>query len=182
MAAIIEIENLTHRFADGTVGLNDVSLEIAEGAFVVLAGANGSGKTTLLRHLNRLLRPTTGSVRIDGVRHRHRQARGHLPVSGQYPRRLVGLIRRQDIVRAYRVGISRRLDLQERPARLRLGKLPAAAGGAPQLRAAGLGAGPRNIVGRLIPLWKYRRDTDRFPIGPGTRLPRSGAVHRRKNS
>jgi len=39
------------------------------------------------------------------------------------PRRLVGLIRRSDIVRAYQVGISRRLDLQERADKLRLGKL-----------------------------------------------------------
>ena len=67
MPAIIEVENLTHRFADGTVGLNGVSLEIAEGAFVVIAGANGSGKTTLLRHLNGLLRPTSGRVRVAGV-------------------------------------------------------------------------------------------------------------------
>ena len=67
MPAIIEVENLTHRFADGTVGLNGVSLEIEEGAFVVIAGANGSGKTTLFRHLNGLLRPTTGSVRVAGV-------------------------------------------------------------------------------------------------------------------
>ncbi len=49
---------------------------------------------------------------------------GRLPVvDRQNPRRLLGLIRRSDIVRAYRVGIGRRLDLQERADRLRLGKL-----------------------------------------------------------
>ncbi len=49
---------------------------------------------------------------------------GRLPVvDRQNPRRLLGLIRRSDIVRAYRVGISRRLDLQERADKLRLGKL-----------------------------------------------------------
>ncbi len=49
---------------------------------------------------------------------------GRLPVvDRQNPGRLLGLIRRSDIVRAYRVGISRRLDLQERADRLRLGKL-----------------------------------------------------------
>jgi biotin transport system ATP-binding protein len=67
MPAIIQIENLVHRFADGTVGLGGVSLEVAEGAFVIIAGANGSGKTTLLRHLNGLLRPTSGTVRVGGV-------------------------------------------------------------------------------------------------------------------
>ena len=49
---------------------------------------------------------------------------GRLPVvDRQNPRRLLGLIRREDIVRAYRVGISRRLDLQERADKLRLGRL-----------------------------------------------------------
>jgi biotin transport system ATP-binding protein len=67
MPLIVEIRNLTHCFADGTVGLGDVTLDIEEGAFVVIAGANGSGKTTLLRHLNGLLMPTSGTVRVAGV-------------------------------------------------------------------------------------------------------------------
>jgi biotin transport system ATP-binding protein len=65
--ALIEIDNLSHRFPDGTLGLDGIQLRIAAGAFVVIAGANGSGKTTLLRHLNGLLRPTSGAVRVDGV-------------------------------------------------------------------------------------------------------------------
>jgi CIC family chloride channel protein len=49
---------------------------------------------------------------------------GRLPVvDRQNPHRLLGLIRRSDIIRAYRVGINRRLDLQERADKLRLGKL-----------------------------------------------------------
>jgi CIC family chloride channel protein len=49
---------------------------------------------------------------------------GRLPVvDRQQPSRLLGLIRRSDIVRAYQVGIGRRLDLQERADRLRLGRL-----------------------------------------------------------
>jgi CIC family chloride channel protein len=49
---------------------------------------------------------------------------GRLPVVARGdPRQLLGLIRRSDIVRAYRVGIGRRLDLQERADKLRLGKL-----------------------------------------------------------
>jgi biotin transport system ATP-binding protein len=65
---IIEIKNLSHRFADGTLGLEDVNLTIREGSFVIIAGQNGSGKTTLLKHLNGLLLPTTGTVRLAGRR------------------------------------------------------------------------------------------------------------------
>ena len=68
MAPIIQIDNLSHRFPDGTLGLDGVTLSIDEGAFVVIAGANGSGKSTLLRHLNGLLRPSSGDVRVAGVR------------------------------------------------------------------------------------------------------------------
>lgn len=64
---IIEIENLKHRFSDGTLGLDHINLKIKAGAFVVVAGPNGSGKTTLIRHLNGLLRPTAGSVKVSGV-------------------------------------------------------------------------------------------------------------------
>ncbi len=64
---IIEIENLSHRFADGTHGLKNINLTIEEGTFVVIAGPNGSGKSTLLRHLNGLLLPTTGTVRVAGI-------------------------------------------------------------------------------------------------------------------
>ena len=64
---IIEIENLSHRFSDGTVGIKDINLGIRQGSLVVIVGHNGSGKTTLLRHLNGLLLPSEGVVRLAGV-------------------------------------------------------------------------------------------------------------------
>ena len=64
---IIEIENLSHRFPDGTLGIDEINLTIQEGTFVVISGQNGSGKTTLLRHLNGLLLPDRGTVRLSGV-------------------------------------------------------------------------------------------------------------------
>jgi len=64
---IIEIDNLSHRFTDGTFGIEDINLSILKGSFVVIAGLNGSGKTTLLRHLNGLLLPTAGTVRLAGI-------------------------------------------------------------------------------------------------------------------
>ena len=66
--AIIEIQNLSHQFEDGTFGIRNVSLSIAEGSFIIIAGPNGSGKTTLIRHLNGLLLPTEGSIKLDGNR------------------------------------------------------------------------------------------------------------------
>jgi biotin transport system ATP-binding protein len=65
--AIIEIENLSHQFEDGSYGVKDVSISIQEGSFVIIAGPNGSGKTTLMRHLNGLLLPTAGSLKLAGV-------------------------------------------------------------------------------------------------------------------
>lgn len=44
----------------------DVEFQVAEGEVFVLMGLSGSGKSTLLRHLNRLVRPTAGSLKIDG--------------------------------------------------------------------------------------------------------------------
>ncbi|MCI9124448.1 MAG: ABC transporter ATP-binding protein [Eubacterium sp.] len=64
--SVLETEHLTHIFPDGTTAIQDISLRIPDGAFVIIAGANGSGKTVLIRHLNGLLVPTKGRVLLDG--------------------------------------------------------------------------------------------------------------------
>lgn len=64
--SMIEIVNLSHRYADGTWGLQNVDLTVDDGELVVIAGANGSGKTTLIRHFNGLLLPTAGTVVVAG--------------------------------------------------------------------------------------------------------------------
>ena len=64
--SIIETSHLSHRFADGTQALDDVTLTLNEGEFTVVVGANGSGKTTLLRHINGLLFPESGTVSVCG--------------------------------------------------------------------------------------------------------------------
>ena len=50
-----------------TVGVKDANLSINEGEFFVIMGLSGSGKSTLLRCINRLIRPTTGQVLVNGV-------------------------------------------------------------------------------------------------------------------
>jgi biotin transport system ATP-binding protein len=77
---IIEIENLIHYFANGTLGLDRINLNVRKGEFLVIAGANGSGKTTLLKHLNGLLFPDKGSVKVCGfsVAERTKAARQHV--------------------------------------------------------------------------------------------------------
>ena len=64
---MIRTRNLTKRYADGTLALEDTSLDVPKGEFLVLLGRSGAGKSTLLRCLNRLIDPTSGSITIDGV-------------------------------------------------------------------------------------------------------------------
>lgn len=49
-----------------TVGVYDANLSIEEGEIFVIMGLSGSGKSTLIRLLNRLIEPTSGSIKIDG--------------------------------------------------------------------------------------------------------------------
>src|SRR3712207_1673026 len=63
---LIEVEELTHRYPNGVVALEGVDLTMRRGEFLAVLGQNGSGKTTLVKHFNGLLKPTEGSVRVEG--------------------------------------------------------------------------------------------------------------------
>ena len=63
----LAVEGLSHVYGREVRALDGVDLRIAAGERVALVGQNGSGKTTLARHLNGLLRPSSGRVLVDGV-------------------------------------------------------------------------------------------------------------------
>jgi osmoprotectant transport system ATP-binding protein len=62
---VIELLALSKAYLDITV-VDRVTLTVPDGEIATIVGTSGSGKTTLLRMINRLIEPTSGSVRIDG--------------------------------------------------------------------------------------------------------------------
>src|SRR5919201_6644324 len=65
MAEVV-LEHLTKEFPGATVALDDLSLDIADGEFMILVGPSGCGKTTALRCVAGLERPTRGRIVIGG--------------------------------------------------------------------------------------------------------------------
>lgn len=67
---IIITKNLSHTYQSGPLSqaaLVDITLEVARGSCVGIIGITGSGKSTLVQHFNGLLRPTSGTVIVDGL-------------------------------------------------------------------------------------------------------------------
>jgi cobalt/nickel transport system ATP-binding protein len=63
----LEVIDLSFAYPDGRQALRDVDLHVHHGERVALLGPNGAGKTTLLLHLNGILRPASGEVRVAGL-------------------------------------------------------------------------------------------------------------------
>src|SRR5688572_12872064 len=78
---MLEIVKLSKKYPTGDLALKDVSLTLQEGQLVGLIGPSGAGKSTLIRCVNRLIEPTSGSIKLNGEditrfgRRRLRQAR-----------------------------------------------------------------------------------------------------------
>lgn len=70
--AVIKTENLSYVYGENTpfrkVAVDNVNIEIESGEMVGIIGHTGSGKSTLIQHFNGLLKPTSGSVYVDGER------------------------------------------------------------------------------------------------------------------
>ena len=65
--AAISMKNIVKQYGDGFLAVNDVSLEVADGEFVILVGPSGCGKSTLLRMIVGLEDITSGDMLIDGT-------------------------------------------------------------------------------------------------------------------
>jgi ABC-2 type transport system ATP-binding protein len=63
---MIEVRNLSKTFGEVTA-VNDISFDVARGEIFAFLGPNGAGKTTTIKMLTTLLRPTTGTLRLDGL-------------------------------------------------------------------------------------------------------------------
>lgn len=64
---MIEVQDVYFTYPSGVEALKGVSLTIKDGEFVSIMGENGAGKTTLVKHFNGLLKPTKGTVLVNGV-------------------------------------------------------------------------------------------------------------------
>lgn len=67
---VISLDHVSYQYERGgnaSKALDDMTFDIERGSFIGLIGRNGSGKTTLAKHLNGLIRPTQGTVTVDGL-------------------------------------------------------------------------------------------------------------------
>ena len=94
MAPILKVRNLTHTYSAGTPfehkAIDNMNFSVERGEFIGIIGHTGSGKSTLMQHLNGLLKPTSGTVLLDGVdihsdKKFTRQARFRVGLVFQYP-------------------------------------------------------------------------------------------------
>jgi len=63
----VSFEHVVKEYESGKRVVDDVSFDVAGGAFVVLLGPSGCGKTTLLKTVNRLIEPTSGTILVNGA-------------------------------------------------------------------------------------------------------------------
>ena len=94
MNPILQVENLNYIYSIGTPfqhqALENVNFSVNRGEFIGIIGHTGSGKSTLMQQLNGLLKPTSGTVLLDGVdihsdKKFTRQARFRVGLVFQYP-------------------------------------------------------------------------------------------------
>ena len=87
MTSVLSIENLSKTYASGVVALHSVDLCIRKGEIFALLGPNGAGKTTLIGIICGLVRPSSGTVNVDG-HHWQREYRAARAKIGLVPQEL----------------------------------------------------------------------------------------------
>ena len=94
MDPILEVKNVTYTYSIGTPfehkALDNVNFSVYSGEFIGIIGHTGSGKSTLMQQLNGLLKPTSGTILLDGKdiwsdKKLTRQARFRVGLVFQYP-------------------------------------------------------------------------------------------------
>jgi osmoprotectant transport system ATP-binding protein len=63
---MIRLDGVRKEYADGTVAVHDLTLDVARGSLVTLVGPSGCGKTTTMKMVNRLVEPSAGHIHVDG--------------------------------------------------------------------------------------------------------------------
>src|SRR5213080_2644863 len=63
---MIRLDRVAKRYPDGTVAVEELSLDVPAGEIAVLVGPSGCGKTTTMRMVNRLVEPTSGRIFVGG--------------------------------------------------------------------------------------------------------------------
>ncbi len=66
-APVLAVDSLVKRYRSGTLANDGISLQLQPGEVYGLLGPNGAGKTTLVRQVLGTLRPSSGSILLDGV-------------------------------------------------------------------------------------------------------------------
>ena len=64
---MISFDSVTKTYPDGTVAVDDLTLDVPAGTLAVFVGPSGCGKTTSMRMINRMIEPTSGTLTIDGA-------------------------------------------------------------------------------------------------------------------
>ena len=63
---MITFDKVTKKYPDGTVAVDELTLDVPEGTLTVFVGPSGCGKTTSMRMINRMIEPTSGTLTVDG--------------------------------------------------------------------------------------------------------------------
>ena len=63
---MIRVRNLVRTFGDFTA-VKDITFDVAQGEIFAFLGPNGAGKSTLIKMLTTLLRPTSGTIELNGL-------------------------------------------------------------------------------------------------------------------